>query len=286
MTPPRRDKCNMMIFRFIPVPARLLVALWLAWCGLETSSGTAWAWGRMGHRAAGRLAEARLSPTARDAVRDLLEPGESLADASTWADEHRRDFPESGPWHYVNVPITEPRYDARFCPATGCVVSRIAEYRRVLADRGAPRADRQKALRFLVHFVQDLHQPLHVGDRGDRGGNDLQVQFFGRGSNLHRVWDTGLLDRGHESEAALFRHLEAATTPELAERWARGTVEEWATESLASARRAYRLPGTNSELEPGTKLGREYEEIHLPVARQRLNQSAIRLAAMLNDIFK
>ena len=78
-------------------------------------------WGRLGHRVAGAVAEARLSPAARAAVRELLEPGESLADASTWADEHRRDVPDSGPWHYVNVPITETRYDARFCDPRGCV---------------------------------------------------------------------------------------------------------------------------------------------------------------------
>jgi nuclease S1 len=265
---------------------RLMLMLAVTWCGVDIAARPALAWGRMGHRVSARLAEARLTPAARAAVRDLLEPGESLADASTWADEHRRDFPESGPWHYVHVPITEPRYVARFCAETGCVVSKIAEFRRLLANRNASRADRQRALRFLVHFVQDIHQPLHVGDRGDRGGNDLQLQFFGQGSNLHRIWDSGLLEHGHEREAALFRHLEATTTPELVGRWAQGTVKDWANESLASARRAYRLPGTDAELRPGMKLGREYEDIHLPVARMRVKQSGVRLAAMLNEIFQ
>ncbi len=112
-------------------------------------------WGRLGHRVAGAVAEARLSPAARAAVRDLLEPGETLADASNWADEHRRDVPDSGPWHYVNVPITESRYDARFCDRRGCVVSKIAEHRRVLADPSASKEDRRLALRLVVHLVQD-----------------------------------------------------------------------------------------------------------------------------------
>jgi nuclease S1 len=269
-------------------PGRIRVMLMLAvtWSGVDGAARPAPAWGRMGHRASARLAEARLTPVARAAIRDLLEPGESLADASTWADEHRRDVPESGSWHYVHVPITEPSYDARFCAEAGCIVSKIAEFRRLLADRNAARADRQKALRFLVHLVQDIHQPLHVGDRGDRGGNDLQLQFFGRGSNLHRIWDSGLLEHGHEHEAALFRHLDATTTPELAGRWTQGTVVDWANESLASARRAYRLPRTDAELRPGMRLGREYEDVHLPVARLRVKQSGVRLAAMLNGIFR
>lgn len=122
-------------------PGRIRVMLMLAitWCGVDGAARSAPAWGRMGHRASARLAEARLTPAARAAIRDLLEPGESLADASTWADEHRRDVPESGPWHYVHVPITEPRYDARFCAEAGCIVSKIAEFRRLLADRNAAR---------------------------------------------------------------------------------------------------------------------------------------------------
>src|SRR5437016_972630 len=98
----------------------LAVAAVLA--GLAAAPGSALAWGRMGHRAAAKLAEARLNPAARAAVRDLLEPGESLADASTWADEVRSARPETGPWHYVNVPISEPTYRDAFCPDQGCVV--------------------------------------------------------------------------------------------------------------------------------------------------------------------
>ncbi len=276
----------MNVFRSHRGPWRWFLTLAVAWSGLATSSRPAHGWGRMGHRVAGRLAETRLSPAASAAVCELLEPGETLADASTWADEYRRDFPESGPWHYVNVPISEPCYDARFCPAEGCVVSKIKDFRVILADRAAPRDERQKALRFLAHFVQDMHQPVHVGHRGDRGGNDLQLRFFDEGSNLHRIWDSGLLQHEYEQEDALFRSMEAATTPGLVELWAQGTVEDWANESLNEARRAYRIPGTNVELKPGSKLGREYQEIHLPVARMRVHQSAVRLAAILNGIFK
>jgi nuclease S1 len=255
-------------------------------CMLVLGTQPAFAWGRLGHRASAKLAESRLNPAARAAIRSLLEPGESLADASTWADERRDDFPKSASWHYVNVPIAEPRYDARFCPASGCVVSKIEGFRRILADPTASPEARRTALRFLVHFVQDLHQPLHVGDWGDRGGNDLQLQFFGEGTNLHRIWDSGLLAHQARDEALWVASLSSLVTPELAARWSRGTVEDWANESLALAKRAYTQPGTNAPIRRGMKLGEGYQAANLPAARERLAQSGVRLAAILNAIWK
>src|SRR4051812_29991533 len=115
-----------------PRPTALLVATALALLASEAQG-----WGRIGHRASARLAEGLLTPATKAAIKDLLAPGESLAAASTWPDEHRRDLPESAPWHYVNVPITEAKYDGKFCAAEGCVVSRIADFRAVLADPAA-----------------------------------------------------------------------------------------------------------------------------------------------------
>src|SRR5277367_5801490 len=113
---------------------RLLIATAIA---TSLMVGPAWAWGRMGHRVAGKISEARLTPAAKAAVASLLEPGESLADVSTWADDYRRDHRESGPWHYINIMITEPRYDAKFVPEEGCVVTKIDEFRKILADTKA-----------------------------------------------------------------------------------------------------------------------------------------------------
>ncbi len=173
---------------------------------------TAGAWGRLGHRASARLAESRLSPRARAVVRELLEPGESLADAATWADEHSREIRGSAAWHYVNVPISSPHYNPREHARQACVVTKIAEFRVVLADRNAPRARRRQALRFFVHLVQDLHQPMHVADNGDRGGNALQLRS-GRyeNTNLHQVWDSGLFRSRYRehAEAELVRDLTA-----------------------------------------------------------------------------
>jgi hypothetical protein len=135
------------------------------------------AWGRLAHRASAKLADARLSPRTRAMIRDLLEPGESLADASTWADEHSREISGSMFWHFVNLPIWASHYDARDCRRGGCVVSKIADFKATLLDRNAPVARRRTALRFLVHLVQDVHQPMHVADRNDRGGNAVQLRY-------------------------------------------------------------------------------------------------------------
>jgi hypothetical protein len=243
------------------------------------------AWGRIGHRVAAKVAEARLTPNARAAVRALLESGESLADASTWADEVRRDLPETGPWHYVNVPISERGYDPKFCPPEGCVVKKIDDFRNVLLNPRAPRSEKQMALRFLVHFLQDMHQPLHVGERHDRGGNDIEAQFFGAGSNLHRVWDSGIIEYVSTNERYWLVELSMLATPANAALWSKGWVADWANESFTAAQRAYQPPGTAAPLQSGANLDLAYQQFALPIVRLRLAQAGTRLASVLNGIY-
>jgi nuclease S1 len=245
------------------------------------------AWGRMGHRASAKLADSRLSLRARAIIRELLEPGESLADAATWADEHSREIPGSAQWHFVNVPISSSHYNSRDCRPQGCVVSKIAEFRAILADRAAPRARRRIALRFLVHLVQDAHQPMHVADRNDRGGNALQLRY-GRydNTNLHQVWDSGLLSRAFRNEDALMRRLEELAGRPESRDWLKRRVEDWVDESLEVGRRAYRIPGSNATLRSGDTLGRNYEQENLPLALDRLARSGARLAYVLEEVVR
>jgi nuclease S1 len=247
-----------------------------------------WACGRLGHRVISRLAENNLSPKAKAAIADLLEPGETLADASTWADEHRRQLPKTAPWHYVDVPLDEPRYDSKWSaddPKKGCVVDKINEFRAVLRDTTKSKEDKRFALRFLIHCVEDMHMPMHVGDNHDRGGNDTQVRFFDRGTNMHSLWDSGMIERVSRDEEHWLKELNAMATPQSPVNTAEGTVEDWATESLLAARGAYVNPATKQRIKPGTKLSDAYLEKNLPVVRQRLHQAAVRLAAVLNEEF-
>jgi hypothetical protein len=224
---------------------------------------------------------------ARAIIRDVLEPGESLADASTWADENSRQIPGSAGWHYVNVPISAQHYDPRDCRRSGCVVSKISDFRAVLLDPHTPRARRRTALRFFIHLVQDLHQPMHVADRNDRGGNNLQLHY-GRydNTNLHQVWDSGLFYQGYRNEHELVREIEDLANKPDSANWLKGRIEDWADESLEVGRRAYINPDTDRPLRTGDRIGRSYEQANLPLVTDRVARSGVRLAYLLNEILK
>ena len=244
----------------------------------------AWAWGRLGHRVISRLAEKQLTPAAKAAMAELLEPGESLADASLWADENRRRLPKTAPWHYVDVPLDQPRYDAKYSgEKIGCVVDKINEFRLVVKDKSKSIEDRRFALRFLIHCVEDMHMPMHVGDNHDKGGNQTQVRWGERGSNMHRVWDSGIIERAGSTEEFWLADLATLDTPGNRAAWMTGTPEDWATESLLAAREAYQDPKTGNRIKSGTKLGDEYQAKNLLVVRQRLAKAGARLAKVSNE---
>jgi hypothetical protein len=248
----------------------------------------AWAWGPLGHRVIGHLAFKHLTPAAKAGVAALLEPGESLADASNWADEHVGELRNTAPWHYVDVPLDEPKYDAKFSgdvPAKGCVVDKINEFRQTVRDKTKTVLERRFALRFLIHCIEDLHMPLHVGDNNDKGGNLTQIRWFDEGSNMHRVWDSGIMEKSGNTEDYWAAALAALDTAENRAAWTKGAVEDWATESLVAARAAYLIPGTEERIKSGQKLSGEYLARHVPVVKKRLCQAGIRLAQVLNEAF-
>ena len=180
--------------------------VWLAALVGVVTAQPVHAWGSAGHQIVGEIAERLLATATRAEIASLLEPGRSLAEIADWTDDYRKRCGNTGPWHYVNIPLDAPRYvAARDCSDdTGsCVVRAIDDARAVLGDRARSNRDRRFALHLLVHFIGDLHQPLHAGDRADRGGNDLRVRFDHRDTNLHRVWDHDLIEstqqRGQET---------------------------------------------------------------------------------------
>ncbi len=252
---------------------------------LAVPPGKMFAWGRIGHRVAARMAEARLTPQASAAVGSLLGRGVKLVDVATWADE-QKEIRESAMWHSVNVPIRDLRYDSRYCSPRGCVVSKIEEFTKVLTNNRAGKPEKARALKFLIHLIADLHQPLHVGDNGDRGGNLLQVRFFGEGSNLHRIWDYQIMERHTENEQVWMWDLTFVAKPRLAAEWSKGTPADWATESLGEAKAAYRMPGSSSLMRSGTQVNPGYCAAALPVIQRQLAKAGIRLAWTLNQIFR
>lgn len=252
---------------------RLLVAIFL----LPMCSASAFAWGPIGHRAVGQIAEERLSAKARQAVRDLLGD-ESLAEASLWADEIRSQpqWQVSLPWHYVNIPdgVT---YDRTRRGREGDVIEALERFVAVLRYNRSSREDKVAALKFIAHFVGDIHQPLHVGRASDRGGNEVRVSWFGEPSNLHRVWDSEVISRLRLSPWSLVGTL-ASRAPGQVEAWRKDRPLTWADESMALRPLVYDMPGTG--------LGRAYLRRAGPVVEQRLLQAGVRLAALLDAIFE
>lgn len=179
----------------------VVASVWVSFATMPTPSS---AWGSAGHQIVATLAERQLTPQAKFEVQRLLaiEPGSTLASVSNWTDERRS--PATAAWHYVNMPRDSScQYDVtRDCPDGQCVAGAIKRQRRVLAS-SAPDLDRLKALKYLVHFVADVDQPLHAGFADDKGGNRYHLQAFGRGTNLHALRDSGLINNRPQ---AVHRH--------------------------------------------------------------------------------
>lgn len=242
-------------------------------------AGDAKAWSAKGHRLIAELAERQLSPKARANVQALLaaDSFKHLSDIASWADELRGDPTRAAlgrataPMHYVNHADAGCTYRAeRDCPQGRCVVMAIERYSAILADRKSSSAERAEALRFVVHFVGDVHQPLHAGYRNDKGGNTYQVQIKGKGSNLHTIWDRDVLaSRGLDWP----QHADAlAAAPRLA---ASGSAKDWAEQSCRLSRDGGVYPAKR-------RIDDAYLKRELPVAERQVRLAAARLAALLN----
>ena len=262
-------------------PARPFAALLASGLALSALPGIAAAWGFDGHRIVGRLAESELSPAARAEAQRLLagEPEPTLAGVSTWADTLRDDpaWRHTARWHWVNLPRENPcTYDAqRDCPGGDCVVGAIDAQRSILADRTRTDAERRDALKFLVHFVGDIHQPFHAGFGFDRGGNTTQLRFDRQGWNLHSLWDSAMVKHAGLDPEAYARQLRGG--PPLAPDATLALAhpeERWVLESCQAIHDHALYPERRT-------VGRAYLEQHRPLAETRLRQAGERLAALL-----
>lgn len=237
-------------------------------------------YGVLGHRVIARVAAARISPVTRVRMQPYLG-AKTLAEISTWGDEIRGQRPATGPWHYVNIPVTDSVYrPARHCPDR-CIIKALEGQLRVLRDRTSTRSSRGEALKWVVHLVGDLHVPLHVGDRGDRGGNDLQVRFERRRLSLHSFWDGPVLQTMGLSENAMVSRIEQRlrTRSDLAS-VAGGSVVDWAMDTHRTARGiAY------GALPNSLVIDDRYLAAAHPAAEELLLRAAVRLATLLDRAF-
>lgn len=247
----------------------------------------AFAWGPLGHRIVADLAAAQLALAARAQVDALLasEHAQSLADIANWADTLRDDPAQAAlgkataPLHYVNMHGSCAFKPALDCPDGQCVVGAINHYAAILGNRGLPAAERAQALNFVVHFVGDVHQPLHAGYLQDRGANDYQVQFEGQGSNLHRVWDSGLLSTRHMDarQYAAFLEKQGPVTLPAPIAPLDNPPAQWAEQSCQVVMDQGVYPA-------GHVITQAYVERQLPVADRQLRRAGKRLADLLNRV--
>ncbi len=263
-------------------PLRFLgfsACLWLA------SAPAVLAWGATGHRTVGAIAEAHLTPWAAAQVRALLGT-ESLARSSTWPDEIRSDasWDHTHTWHYINFEDGQTLDTLERNPE-GDVLEAMERFAATLRDGDASYQDKVIALRFLVHFIGDIHQPLHAGRASDRGGNEIAVIYYREPSNLHSVWDSGMIDREKLSFTELVRFIHH-TTPEEVAAWQNSSFGDWVEESLALRQQCYDLGPWEGPAGTPPSLSWEYSYQHLPLVHRRLLQAGVRLAGALNDIFE
>jgi len=299
---------------------------------------SAWAWGCQGHQLVALIAEKHLTPHARSMAEQILRdgpidpnlkrfckdaPADALADASTWADDFRTAHPETGPWHFVDIPRGPSKYDiAKVCAEQkGCITQAIRDQLAVLQSPAATSQEKGDALRYVIHFVGDLHQPLHATTDNDMGGNCVPLTFVGDAPqlrnpdteayapNLHGVWDFGILERMTEGQTMLqaAEELDQSFAPQ-ASQWLRSRpqIEQWAREShhLADTAVYGELPMpvpleapqpvktcaddnhvAARRLKLNEQLGAPYQAAAAAVVRQQIAKAGVRLASLLNQLW-
>jgi hypothetical protein len=234
-------------------------------------------WGLTGHRVVGSIAEDYLSKKAEKKIALILKD-ESIAMASNYMDEIRSE-PEYrflAPWHYCTIP-DGMTYEEAGTPEEGDIIMAINKLTEELKTKNFTLGDESFTLKLLIHLIGDIHQPLHVGNGNDRGGNEIRVEYFWDDSNLHRVWDAEIIDRQQLSFTEYKEWINHVTLEKIAD-WQNSGVTDWAMESISCRPQVYQIPESK-------KINYRYNYENIDLVNQRLLQAGIRLAGILNEIY-
>ena len=287
-------------------PTQLLTPV-LALAIAVAASDPAKAWGPEGHAIVADIAEAHLTPAAAAQVSNLLslDGHHRLDEVASWADEIRPQRRDTASWHFVDIPLAASNYDAtRDCAYGNCVVAKIVEFTVVLANPAADQHARLEALKWVVHFVGDIHQPMHAeDDNHDRGGNEVKLTYFGKSTNLHAIWDGAIIEHAtglrlgphfsfnREATATEAHKLDSGFTASQRHDWASAellsrlqpAVITWAIEAHGVAQSvAYaELPS-----DPTGEWAIAYQAQAWPVVQIQLEKAGVRLAEVLNEALR
>ncbi|MCC5918656.1 MAG: S1/P1 nuclease [Cryomorphaceae bacterium] len=237
---------------------------------------TAFPWGATGHRVTGEIAEMYLSRKAKKNLKKLFGQ-ENLAVASTWMDEIKSapGTRHLSPWHYVSIPDSLD-YERSEKNPDGDVIWAIETIIDSIKGNVLPDSVERDLVRMLVHLIGDIHQPLHVGRAEDKGGNSVRVKWFGKASNLHRVWDSDMIEGHKMSYTELASNLYRPTKSEI-RAWQNSGPRDWSVEAMALREGVYNYPGEN--------LGYKYAYRHFDTVKERLLLAGVRIAGVLNELY-
>ncbi len=249
----------------------------LAFTLLLLISTVSFSWGPTGHRVVGLIAEQHLSKKALKNI-SLVLGTESIAEVSTYMDfiKSDRKYDHYSPFHYCTVPDGKI-YREVGAPEEGDAVAGIERFIAELKSKNFKEFDEAFALKCLIHLIGDIHQPLHVGNGKDRGGNDIKLEFFYQNSNLHRVWDSGLIDQQKYSYTEYTDWINHPSTQQK-KTWASDGIDVWVKESYDLRAQVYDIPENK-------KLSWRYNYDNIDALNQRLLQAGIRLAAVLEELY-
>ncbi|RXG12986.1 S1/P1 nuclease [Leeuwenhoekiella aestuarii] len=235
-------------------------------------------WGSKGHRATAAIATNYLNKKTQRELEKLLGE-ETLVVISTYADEIKSydAYRKYGSWHYVNIAPGLSYAEAEH-NKYGDIVMGIEKCKEVLSSKTTSKSDKVFYLKLLVHFIGDLHQPLHLGHAEDKGGNDFQVRWFNDGTNLHSLWDTKMLESYGMSYSEIAENFGSVSKDQYKE-LTKGSVLDWVTEGQTLAEMVY------DSAEIGEKLSYRYQADHIKIVQEQLQKGGVRLAAVLNELF-
>jgi len=234
-------------------------------------------WGFKGHRAVATIAQKHLTSNTAYVVSAYLK-GESMADVATWADENRNTT--TAPWHFLNLPLglTHEQFVKFVSESDNNVYSAILKTEANLKDKSLTIDQKNEALKYLIHLVGDAHQPMHISRKEDKGGNTIQLRFDNKGTNLHSLWDSKLIDHEGLSEVDIAKTYDLATPAQI-KQWQSDSPMEWIWESYQISSELY------AQVKPGEDIDDAYYQKYIPIVRKRIDQAGIRLAGELNKLF-
>lgn len=279
------------------------------------------AWGDQGHEVVGIIAYARLAPTAKKNIDALLATdtddltAADFVSRTTWADKYRDSdrnttrirYLATREWHFVDIEIGEGKIDAPCYfypklpagvpasagPAKACLIDKINQFAAELINPKTEQKERQVALKYLLHLIGDLHQPLHTASNHDRGGNAVPVLFadHSKAANLHAYWDHHIVESLGDDRQALGKWLNKQVSLAQSEAWTKGSTIDWAMDSFGQAKRVvYDFNRKHHKLDDqglsANYLDHSYNQRALPLVREQLSKAGVRLAAILNKIFQ